>query len=67
MEAIENIQSLITQVQKFSINMSLDIWSSTPEEIAKQIESGFIGASRVGDDKWLGKVPVFPYKFNTTL
>lgn len=38
-----------THTRKYSINT----WSSMPGEIAKQVESGFISASRVGDDKWL--------------
>ena len=46
--------------------MSWDIWSSMPEEIANQIASGFIGASRVGGDKWLSKVRLF-FIINLTL
>lgn len=46
--------------------MSWDIWSSMPEEIANQMASGFIGASRVGGDKWLSKVRLF-FIINLTL
>lgn len=52
-----------THTRKYSINT----WSSMPGEIAKQVESGFSSASRVGDDKWLSKMLLFFIKNFTLL